>query len=92
VPGAAVRADVTVALGWPKLGTLLYPGREWSGRIVAVELGFPPDGTEDWARLVTAGWASGVLPRRPAVTHKNDVGALAVVAGSAMPGAAILAA
>ena len=92
VPGAAVRADVTVAFGWPKLGTLLYPGREWSGRIVAVEIGFPPGGKEDWARLVTPGWASEVLPRRPAVTHKNDVGALAIVAGSAMPGAAILAA
>lgn len=92
VPGAAVRADVTVAFGWPKLGTLLHPGRERSGRIVAVEIGFPPDGAGDWARLITPGWASEVLPRRPAVTHKNNVGALAVVAGSAMPGAAILAA
>ena len=92
VPGVAVRADVTVAFGWPKLGTLLYPGREWTGRIVAVEIGFPLGGTEDWARLITPGWASEVLPRRPAATHKNDVGALAVVAGSAMPGAAILAA
>ena len=92
VPGVAVRADVTVAFGWPKLGTLLYPGREASGRIVAVEIGFPPGGMEDWARLVTPGWATGVLPRRPAVTHKNAVGALAIVAGSAMPGAAVLAA
>lgn len=92
VPGAAVRADVTVAFGWPKLGTLLHPGREWCGRMAAVEIGFPPDGTEDWARLITPGWASEVLPGRPAVTHKNDVGALAIVAGSAMPGAAILAA
>lgn len=92
VPGEAVRADITVAFGWPKLGTLLYPGRERGGRIVAVEIGFPPDGTEDWARLITPGWGSSVLPRRPAVTHKNDVGALAIVAGSAMPGAAILAA
>ena len=92
VPGAAVRADVTVAFGWPKLGTLLHPGREWSGRIVAVEIGFPPGGTRDWARLITPGWGSEALPRRPAATHKNDVGALAIVAGSAMPGAGILAA
>ena len=92
VRGAAARADVTVAFGWPKLGTLLYPGREWCGRIVAVEIGFPPGGTEDWPCLITPGWASEVLPRRPAATHKNDVGALAIVAGSAMPGAAVLAA
>lgn len=124
VPGAAVRAEVTVAFGWPKLGTLLYPGRERSGRIVAVEIGFPPrDGdsggrsggaghwarhddrrTDDdrpghdrdgragrWARLLTPGWASRTLPRRSPCTHKNAVGALTVVAGSAMPGAAALA-
>ena len=100
VPGAAVSADVTVAFGWPKLGTLLYPGRERSGRIVAVEIGFPPrdgaegggdDGAEPWAQLLTLGWTSRALPRRPPSTHKNAVGALTVVAGSAMPGAAVLA-
>ena len=92
VPGDAVRADVTVAFGWPKLGTLLYPGREKCGRVVAVEIGFPPHEAEDWARLATPGWVRTVLPRRPAVTHKYDVGALTIVAGSAMPGAAILSA
>ena len=114
VPGVAARAEVTVAFGWPKLGTLLYPGRELCGRIVAVEIGFPPrgqgrgaadggQGAADrgqgaseadgpWAELLTPGWAARALPRRPAVTHKNAVGALTVVAGSAMPGAAVLAA
>ncbi len=92
VPGTAVRADLTVAFGWPKLGTLLHPGRAHCGRIVAVEIGFPPNPSPDWARLTTPGWASRHLPRRPAVTHKNEVGALAVLAGSAMPGAAVLAA
>lgn len=92
VPGEAVRADVTVAFGWPKLGTLLYPGRASCGRVVAVEIGFPPPEAGDWARLATPGWALEVLPRRPAVTHKYDVGALTVVAGSAMPGAAVLSA
>ncbi len=92
VPGDAVRADVTIAFGWPKLGTLLHPGRQRCGRIVAVEIGFPPGDHGDWARLITPGWAGGALPRRGAVTHKNDVGALVIVAGSAMPGAAVLAA
>lgn len=41
-PGDAVEAEVTVAFGWPKLGTLLSPGRERAGRLIAVEIGFPP--------------------------------------------------
>ena len=92
IPGAAIRADVTIAFGWPKLGTLLHPGRQRCGRIVAVEIGFPPAAAERWAQLITPGWAVGALPRRAAVTHKNAVGAIAIVAGSAMPGAAVLAA
>ena len=92
VPGASIRADVTIAFGWPKLGTLLHPGRQRCGRIVAVEIGFPPVGRDGWAQLITPAWARGVLPSRTPVAHKNAVGALAVVAGSAMPGAAVLAA
>ncbi|MGH7553618.1 MAG: NAD(P)H-hydrate epimerase, partial [Longimicrobiales bacterium] len=40
--GSAVRAAVTVTFGWPKLGCLLFPAREYCGRLVAVEIGFPP--------------------------------------------------
>ncbi len=134
VPGASVAAEVTVAFGWPKLGTLLYPGRARCGRIVAVEIGLPPGPSgvagagapgvvgagpsgipgagagsscgsgrltgsgsgsgsgpeEPWAELATPGWVSARLPGRAPGTHKNAVGALAVVAGSAMPGAAVL--
>ncbi len=92
VPGTAVTADVTVAFGWPKLGTLMYPGRARCGRIVAVEIGFPPAADSRWARLATADWASGRLPRRAAATHKNAVGTVTILAGSTMPGAAMLAA
>ncbi len=91
LPGTSISAEVTVAFGGPKLGTLLRPARAWCGRIVAVEIGLPPPDRE-WARLVTPGWVSQRLPSRPAATHKTEVGALAVVAGSAMPGAAALAA
>lgn len=94
VAGSAVRAELTVAFGWPKLGTLVYPGRAFCGRIVAVEIGFPPGGEEQegWARLVTAGWAARNMPRRDPAAHKNAVGALTIVAGTDMPGAAVLSA
>jgi NAD(P)H-hydrate epimerase len=64
-PGAAVRADVTVAFGAPKLGTLLHPARALTGRLVAVDIGFPPPQTDaSRARVVTPAWARARLPRR----------------------------
>ena len=94
IPGASVEASATVALGWPKLGTLLHPGRARAGRLLAVEIGFPPLGPENRVmRLLTPAWAAVHRPRRDPVTHKNQVGALTVVAGRpGMAGAALLAA
>jgi NAD(P)H-hydrate epimerase len=94
VPGEAVRADVTVSFGAPKLGALLHPGRAHAGRLVAVEIGFPPAEESDaGAWVVTPAWAQEHLPRRALDTHKNAVGRLVIVAGkSGMAGAAVLAA
>jgi NAD(P)H-hydrate epimerase len=94
VPGDAVVAAVTVAFGGAKLGTLLHPGRRLVGRLVVVEIGFPPVEEDTFkGTLITPGWVSPRLPRRDPDTHKNAVGALLLVAGRAgMAGAAILAA
>ena len=93
VAGEAVRAGVTVAFGAPKLGALLHPGRAHAGRLVAVEIGFPPMTPGDAsARVVTPAWAQALLPVRGPDTHKNAVGRVLVVAGKeGMAGAAILA-
>ena len=94
VPGEAARADVTVAFGWPKLGSLLQPGRAYAGRLLAVEIGFPPVPPATFgARVVTPGWARDLLPVRPPDTHKHQVGSLLLLAGApGMAGAAIMAA
>lgn len=93
-PGEVVWADLTVAFGAPKVGSALFPGREHSGRLVAVEIGFPPVGDgHAGARLITPGWARSHRPRRSVVTHKNAEGRLLILAGSpGVAGAAILAA
>jgi NAD(P)H-hydrate epimerase len=93
VPGAAVQARLTVCFGAPKLGALLHPGRALAGRVVAVEIGFPPMGTDAaGAQVATPAWARDRLPKRPSDTHKNAVGRLLVVAGRpGMAGAAVLA-
>ncbi len=94
VPGDAVAAAVTVAFGGAKLGSLLHPGRKLVGRLVVVEIGFPPvEEATFQGTLITPGWVTRRLPRREPDTHKNAVGALLLVAGRAgMAGAAILAA
>jgi len=93
-PGDAVLAAVTVAFGGAKLGGLFHPGRVLVGRLVVVEMGFPPVQEDTFqGTLITPGWVSRRLPRREPDTHKNTVGALLLVAGRpGMAGAAILAA
>ncbi len=94
IAGDAVMAHVTVALGWPKLGTLLQPARAKVGRLIAVEIGFPPARARAFgAAAATPAWASAVRPVRDPGTHKNRVGVLMLVAGrSGMAGAAVMAA
>jgi NAD(P)H-hydrate epimerase len=94
VPGIAVRASVTVSFGWPKTGLLLQPARAHCGRLVVVEIGFPPYGPErPGAELITPGWAEARLRPRAPDAHKTSVGRLLVLAGRAgMAGAAAISA
>jgi ADP-dependent NAD(P)H-hydrate dehydratase / NAD(P)H-hydrate epimerase len=92
VPGEAVRADVTVTFGWPKLGLLLHPARQHCGRLVAVEIGFPEGCLDTTARAITPGMVRQCLGGRQPDAHKGSVGRLLVLAGSSgMAGAAALA-
>ena len=94
IAGEAVNAEVTVAFGWPKLGTLLQPGRSRVGRLIAVEIGFPPVPDHGFgASAATPAWAAETWPRREPHAHKNSVGTLLLVAGrTGMAGAAVMAA
>lgn len=94
VPAVAVRAQATVTFGWPKLGLLLHPGRAYVGRLVAVEIAFPPlnAGTAS-AALITPEWVRLRLPSRAPDAHKGTSGRLLIVAGQqGMAGAAAIAA
>jgi NAD(P)H-hydrate epimerase len=94
VDGESVRAEVTVTFGWPKIGLMFHPARARCGRLVAVEIGFPPFAPEgpDAAALITPDWAAAHLPRRPPSAHKGTSGRLLILAGTeGMAGAAALA-
>ncbi len=94
VPGEVVRAAVTVQFGWPKTGAMFQPGRACCGRIMAVEIGFPPLHPEEpGARVITPDWGRARLPYRPPDAHKNSVGRVLIVAGrKGMGGAPTIAA
>jgi NAD(P)H-hydrate epimerase len=85
VLGEAVQADYTVTFGLPKIGHMLAPGKEYSGRLFIEEIGFPGELLESEALSVQAVHehdASALLPERPADSYKGDFGHVLVVAGS----------
>lgn len=91
----AVRADVTVTVGLPKLGLLLPPGRDFAGALRVVDIGFAPEvfarHTRAW-ELASPAEHLAMLPPRSSSAHKTRCGALVVLAGSrAYGGAAHLA-
>ena len=91
---ACLAANVTVALGYPKLGLYEATARDKTGAVEVVEIGIP-SGLDDEVgiELMTPAWASGMLPHRSAAAHKGDFGRTMIVAGSAnYVGAAYLAA
>ncbi len=90
VPGAAVRADVTVTMHGRKVGLVVAPGRFHAGELEVAEIGLEPAETEN--RLVTD-TVLALVPRRSEGDTKYTAGSVLVVGGSrGMTGAVCLAA
>jgi len=96
VSNVAVEADLTVTLEYPKLGLLLYPGRDYAGEIIVTPMGYPSalkkafQSSMEW---VDEEYVRPRLPGRKAYSHKGDYGRLLLIAGSrGLSGAAMLAA
>jgi ADP-dependent NAD(P)H-hydrate dehydratase / NAD(P)H-hydrate epimerase len=92
----AVRADVTLTMGLPKLCLYLPRARALCGRILVIPVGFPPSLVQDASiageLLGSRAWKE-LAPPIPLDTHKNRRGHLAVFAGSpGTTGAAVLCA
>jgi NAD(P)H-hydrate epimerase len=81
--GAAVKAEATVTYGWPKLGQILPPGRDYVGRLWQVDISIPPAlAQEASVELAEAGEMRRLLPARPYASHKGTYGHLLALAGS----------
>lgn len=95
IMGIGIKADVTVTFGWQKLGTCLYPGKEYSGRVVIDDIGFPQKSLEQVSpqSFTYEEEDKKRVPIRPAYSNKGSFGKVLIIAGSAgMSGAAYLSA
>ncbi len=85
VLGTALKATVTVTFGLPKRGHLLFPGRDYVGRLFVEDIGFPHEllnSEKIKVQIITESLARLLLPLRPAYSHKGAYGHVLVVAGS----------
>ncbi len=93
--GAAVQAEMTVSLGCPKLGQVIYPGLNYVGDLVIADIGLEPRAIQAVAprtELLEAADIGWLVPRRKPDSHKGNYGHLLVLAGArGKTGAAILA-
>src|SRR5690625_775771 len=93
IPGASLRADVTVTFGGPKVGLLAGAGAQHAGEVHVIDIGIGPElgAIEDpWWVAESADVARYFGPPSWDV-HKYSRGVLSVVAGSPeYPGAAVL--
>jgi hydroxyethylthiazole kinase-like uncharacterized protein yjeF len=91
--GEAVRASVTLAMGYLKPAHLLFPASACCGSVAVVPVAYPAEAMSDvvpWARVLEREGVRRRLPPRRPDGHKGTFGRVLVVAGSiGMTGAAI---
>ncbi|MBO4251630.1 MAG: NAD(P)H-hydrate dehydratase [Clostridia bacterium] len=81
IMGEAVKADLTVAIQEYKTGHFLNEGVDYSGKVVAKDIGISV-WTEECSHRITDKDAASLFPDRPRNIHKGDGGKIAVVGGS----------
>lgn len=94
VHGEAIHATMTVTFALPKLGLLLYPGADYTGRIVVAPITMPVDCYRDETfTLIDNAMLRGMLPPRRSNAHKGSHGRIMVIGGSrGLGGSTVLAA
>ncbi|MCM0060035.1 MAG: NAD(P)H-hydrate dehydratase [Algoriphagus sp.] len=95
LPAVAVKADLTVTLGFPKLALLLPEHAGYTGELVVLDIGFEEAEFAEFSAATFFLEEQDMLPlhrRFHRFVHKGDLGKILLVAGSkGKMGAAILA-
>jgi ADP-dependent NAD(P)H-hydrate dehydratase / NAD(P)H-hydrate epimerase len=83
VDAACLFADVTITLGYPKVGLFGFPGSERVGRLIVAPIGIKPKLADDiTTELITADSVKSVLPKRPLDANKGSFGKVLAAVGS----------
>lgn len=84
VLGDAVRADCTVTFAFAKLGHVLYPGAEYTGKLIIADIGIPPQlmETASGYDFLNDETIHPMLHRRDRQAHKGHFGHCLIIAGS----------
>lgn len=94
VLGTAVKADLTVTFGYEKVGTAIGRGKDYGGRVIVKDIGFPDYDGYGGKRYFTYEHKDlSHIPGRRRDSHKGTYGKVLIIAGSrGMCGAAYLSA
>jgi ADP-dependent NAD(P)H-hydrate dehydratase / NAD(P)H-hydrate epimerase len=92
--GSAIKAALTVALGFPKVGEVIYPGLSYVGELVVADIGIDAEAAREvkpQTELIEEADIRPLVPERDPDTHKGTYGHVLVWAGSrGKTGAAVL--
>lgn len=95
IMNAAVKADITYTFSYEKTGQILWPGNEYTGKLVTIPIGITDDSFVQTKPHMFSIEEKDLknLPKRPDHSNKGTYGRLLVIAGSYnMAGAAVLSA
>ncbi|MFH0995386.1 MAG: NAD(P)H-hydrate dehydratase [Pseudomonadota bacterium] len=83
--GACIQAHTTVTFGFPKIGHILFPGAEVTGRLETIDIGIPPHivrAIGPGHHILTPAAIARSFPQRAPTSHKGTSGHVLVVGGS----------
>ena len=79
----SIKSDLTLTLGYPKLGLYLNKGPTLTDKIEILDIGIPKTSiAESKINLMTMSWAKSVIPTRPKNAHKGTFGKTLIIGGS----------
>lgn len=91
--GTAVKAHDTVTFGYHKVGTVLYPGADYCGKVTVADIGFAGDMEPDDKIKYIEKQDLKNVPKRKNYSNKGTYGKVLIIAGSRdISGAAVLSA